>query len=227
MNLCVIPARGGSKRIPRKNIKLFAGKPIIAYPIQAAQKSGLFKRIIVSTDDEEVAKVSRVLGAEVPFQRPAELADDHTPTVPVVAHAIRELEISGEKYTYVCCIYPCAPFLNCEDLKKALLLLKQGRADYCFPVGEYHSPIQRSLKMGEDGRLAPFFSKFEISRTQDLERAFHDAGQFYWGKKQAWLKNPHIHKSALGLPIPWLRVSDIDTSEDWQRAEHLFELQND
>jgi len=227
VNLCVIPARGGSKRIPRKNIKTFAGKPIIAYAIEAARKSDLFSRIIVSTDDEEVAKVSRVLGAEAPFQRPADLADDHTPTVPVIAHAIRELEMSGESYSYVCCIYPCVPFLDCEDLKNALSLLRQGNADYCFPVGEYHSPIQRSLKMGEDGRLAPFFSEFEMSRTQDLDRAFHDAGQFYWGKKQAWLTNPNIHKSGLGFLVPWFKISDIDTSEDWQRAEHLFKLRNE
>ena len=200
---------------------------MIAYAIEAAQKSGLFKRIIVSTDDKEVAKVSRVLGAEAPFQRPADLADDHTPTVPVIAHAIRELEMSGESYSYVCCIYPCVPFLDCEDLKNALSLLKQGRADYCFPVGEYHSPIQRSLKMSEDGRLAPFFSEFEISRTQDLERAFHDAGQFYWGKKQAWLTNPNVHKSSLGFPVPWFKVSDIDTLIEWQRAERLFHLQNE
>ena len=195
---------------------------MIAYAIEAAQKSGLFSRIIVSTDDEEVAKVSRVLGAEAPFQRPADLADDHTPTVPVIAHAIRELEMSGESYSYVCCIYPCVPFLDCEDLKNALSLLKQGSADYCFPLGEYHSPIQRSLKMSEDGRLAPFFSEFEMSRTQDLERAYYDAGQFYWGSKVAWLEQKNVHSSALGLLIPHLRAVDIDTLHDWKRAEVLL-----
>ena len=125
MNLCVIPARGGSKRIPRKNIRVFAGKPMIAYAIQAAQKSGLFSRIVVSTDDEEVTKISREIGAEVPFLRPNELSDDHTPTVPVIAHAIRELEANGGNMSYVCCIYPCVPFIEEEDLKKALLLLEQ------------------------------------------------------------------------------------------------------
>lgn len=226
MNLCVIPARGGSKRIPRKNIRPFAGKPMIAYAIHAAQKSGLFSKIIVSTDDAEVSKVSQKHGAEVPFLRPAELADDHTPTVPVVAHAIRELESRGDRYDYVCCLYPCVPFLEGKDLINGLLLLKQGSIDYCFPVGEYHSPIQRALKMGQDSRLAPFFSEFEMTRTQDLEKAYHDAGQFYWGKKRAWLTNPNIHKSGVGFPVPWFKVLDIDTSEDWQRAEDLFQLKN-
>lgn len=203
---------------------------MIAYAIEAAQKSGLFKRIIVSTDDKEVAKVSRVLGAEAPFQRPADLADDHTPTVPVIAHAIRELEMSGESYSYVCCIYPCVPFLDCEDLKNALSLLRLGSADYCFPVGEYPSPIQRALKKGRGGQLVPFFPEFELTRTQDLERAFYDAGQFYWGSKVAWLEQKNVHSSALGLLIPHLRAVDIDTLQDWERAEVLLrttqEIQN-
>ena len=227
MNLCVIPARGGSKRIPRKNIRPFAGKPMIAYAIQAAQTSGLFSKIVVSTDDAEVSEVSQKHGAEVPFLRPVELADDHTPTVPVIAHAIRELESRGDKYDYVCCIYPCVPFLEGKDLLNGLLLLQKGSTDYCFPVGEYHSTIQRALKMGQDGRLAPFFPEFEMSRTQDLPRAYYDAGQFYWGKKQAWLTNPHIHKSGVGFPVPWFKVSDIDSPEDWQRAEDLYHSQND
>lgn len=200
---------------------------MLSYAIHAAQKSELFSQIIVSTDDAEVSEVSQKHGAEVPFLRPAELADDHTPTVPVVAHAIQEMELVGKTYSYVCCIYPCVPFLESKLLISGLALLKQGSADYCFPVGEYSSPIQRALKMGQDGRLIPFFPEFETARSQDLEKAYHDAGQFYWGRKQAWLTNPYIHKSGLGLPIPWFKVSDIDTSEDWQRAEHLFKLQND
>jgi pseudaminic acid cytidylyltransferase len=218
----VIPARGGSKRIPRKNIKDFKGKPMIAYAIEAAKESHLFSRIIVSTDDLEVSEISQRYGAEIPFLRPAELADDHTPTVPVVAHAIHELESRGDRYDYVCCLYPCVPFLEGKDLINGLLLLKQGSTDYCFSVGEYYSPIQRALKMSKDGRLSPFFPEFELSRTQDLERAYHDAGQFYWGKKHAWLTNPHIHKTGVGFPVPWLKASDIDTSEDWARAELMF-----
>lgn len=227
MNLCVIPARGGSKRIPRKNIRPFAGKPMIAYAIHAAQKSELFSKIIVSTDDAEVSEVSQKHGAEVPFLRPTELADDHTPTVPVIAHAIRELESRGDRYKYVCCIYPCVPFLKGKDLKNAHKLFIRKEVDYCFPVTEYPSPIQRALKMDKDGRLAPFFPEFELSRTQDLNRAYHDAGQFYFGKKEAWLTNPHIHKSGVGFTVPWFKASDIDTSEDWQRTEDIFHRKND
>ncbi len=224
MNLCVIPARGGSKRIPRKNIRVFAGKPMIAYAIQAAQKSGLFSRIVVSTDDEEVTKISREIGAEVPFLRPNELSDDHTPTVPVIAHAIRELEANGGNMSYVCCIYPCVPFIEEEDLKKALLLLEQGNSEYSFPVAEYPSPIQRALKLGLGNQVSPFYPKFELSRTQDLERAYHDVGQFYWGSKKAWLTNPKIHTHGLGCVIPSWRVADIDNPEDWLRAEQLYKI---
>lgn len=197
---------------------------MIAYAIEAAKESRLFSRIIVSTDDLEVSKISQRYGAEIPFLRPAELADDHTPTVPVVAHAIHELESRGDRYNFVCCIYPCVPFLECDDLKNAHNLVIKRDADYCFPVAEYPSPIQRALKMDQNARLSPFFPEFELSRTQDLERAYHDAGQFYWGKKQAWLSNLGIHKTGVGFPVPWFKVSDIDTSEDWQRAEDLLKL---
>lgn len=224
MNLCVIPARGGSKRIPRKNIRVFAGKPMIAYAIQAAQKSGLFGRIVVSTDDEEVAKISREVGAEVPFLRPNELSDDHTPTVPVIAHAIRVLEANGETLRYVCCIYPCVPFIEETDLKKTLSLLEQGNSEYSFPVAEYPSPIQRALKLGLGNQISPFYPKYELSRTQDLERAYHDVGQFYWGSKKAWLTNPKIHTHSLGCVIPSWRVADIDNPEDWLRAEQLYKI---
>jgi N-acylneuraminate cytidylyltransferase len=224
MNLCVIPARGGSKRIPRKNIRVFAGKPMIAYAIQAAQKSGLFGRIVVSTDDEEVAKITREIGAEVPFLRPNELSDDHTPTVPVIAHAIRALEANGENLRYVCCIYPCVPFIEETDLKKTLSLLEQGNSEYSFPVAEFPSPIQRALKLGLGNQVSPFYPRFELSRTQDLERAYHDVGQFYWGSKKAWLTNPKIHTHSLGCVIPSWRVADIDNPEDWLRAEQLYKF---
>lgn len=222
MNLCVIPARGGSKRIPRKNIRVFAGKPMIAYAIQAAQKSGLFSRIVVSTDDEEVAKISCKIGAEVPFLRPTELSDDHTPTVPVIAHAIQALERNGGELSYVCCIYPCVPFIKEKDLKKAFSLLEQGNSEYSFPVTEYPSPIQRALKLGLGDQVSPFYPEFELSRTQDLQKAYHDAGQFYWGRKKAWLNNRRIHSSAVGLEIPRFRALDIDTLDDWKKAEALI-----
>jgi len=226
MNLCVIPARGGSKRIPRKNIRTFAGKPMIAYAIEVAQKSGLFSRIVVSTDDEEVAKISLKIGAEVPFRRPTELSDDHTPTVPVIAHAIRAIEPNGSNLGYVCCIYPCVPFMEETDLKKALSLLESGNAEYSFPVAEYPSPVQRALKLGSENQVSPFYPEFELFRTQDLERTYYDAGQFYWGRKKAWLDNRQIHSSAVGLEIPRFRAVDIDTQGDWQKAETLIGISN-
>ena len=197
---------------------------MIAYAIQAAQRSGLFSRIIVSTDDEEVRKVSLEFGAEVPFMRPPELADDYTPTVPVIAHAIRTLEANGGNMTYVCCIYPCVPFIEEKDLKKAFSLLEQGNSEYSFPVTEYPSPIQRALKLGLGDQVSPFYPEFELSRTQDLQRAYHDAGQFYWGRKKAWLTNPKIHNHSLGCVIPSWRVADIDKTEDWLRAEQLYKI---
>jgi pseudaminic acid cytidylyltransferase len=223
MRLAVIPARGGSKRIPRKNILPFAGKPMIAYAITAARDSGLFDHIVVSTDDPEIAAIAAESGAEVPFTRPAALADDHTPTVPVVAHAITACEALGWHAEHICCIYPGVPFLAVADLTEALSLLQQHQADYCFPVTEFPAAIQRALQRGGDGRLVPFQPEFELVRTQDLEAAYHDAGQFYWGTRRAWLTNPRIHSSAIGLAIPNWRVIDIDTPDDWQRAELIHQ----
>jgi pseudaminic acid cytidylyltransferase len=199
---------------------------MIAYAIRAAQRSGLFSRIIVSTDDEEVRKVSLEFGAEVPFMRPPELADDYTPTVPVIAHAIRTLGETGSNLTYVCCIYPCVPFIEETDLKKALSLLEQANSEYSFPVSEYPAPIQRALKLGLGDQVIPIFPEFELSRTQDLEKTYHDAGQFYWGRKKAWLTNQRVHSSAVGLEIPRCRVVDIDTHEDWEKAEALMSIRN-
>lgn len=222
MNFCVIPARGGSKRIPRKNIRTFAGRPLIAYAIAAARQCGLFERIVVSTDDAEIAEIARSEGAEVPFVRPADLADDHTPTVPVIAHAIRACLSNGWEADCVCCLYAGVPFIELADLTGALTLLEQSGADYCFPVTEYSSPVQRALVRIDDGRMTPFFPEFELVRTQDLKHAYHDAGQFYWGRKDAWLNNSRIHSSGIGYPIPQWRVVDIDTEEDWARAQALY-----
>jgi pseudaminic acid cytidylyltransferase len=207
MNLAVIPARGGSKRIPRKNIRHFAGKPMIAHAITAALASGLFCNVIVSTDDEEIGRIAREWGAETPFVRPIELADDHTPTVPVVAHAILAYEETiGGKVDNVCCIYPGVPFIEIKDLKDACELLNSSDADYCFPVAEFPSAIQRAMKRDENGHMIPFHPQYELFRTQDLEKAYFDAGQFYWGSRHAWLTNPRIHSRATGFPIPSRRV---------------------
>jgi pseudaminic acid cytidylyltransferase len=221
VNIAIIPARGGSKRIPRKNIKAFAGKPMIAYAIEAAQASGLFEHVLVSTDDAEIQNIANDWGAETPFVRSAELANDFTATVPVIAHAINACEELGWEFSKVCCIYPCVPFLEIGDLKGAMAKLENKPVDYCFPVAEFPSAIERALKLASDGLVAPFYPEHELIRTQDLEPAYYDAGQFYWGSKHAWLQNSNIHSSGVGYEIPNWRVVDIDTPADWIRAERL------
>jgi pseudaminic acid cytidylyltransferase len=221
MRLAVIPARGGSKRIPRKNIKLFDGKPIIAFAIDAAKQSGLFQHIVVSTDDEEISRIALELGAEIPFIRPPELADDFTPTTPVIAHAITACRGLGWEMDYVCCIYPTVPFIQAEDLKRSLDLLKKCKADYSFPVTEFPSAIQRAMRRLPDGQMQPFFPEYELTRTQDLEPAYYDAGQFYWGQTNSWLCHKKIHSNGVGFSMPSWKVADIDTPSDWERAEIL------
>ena len=226
MNIAIIPARGGSKRIPRKNIKEFCGKPMIAYAITAAKESGLFEHIIVSTDDEEIAQIARACGAKAPFVRPTELANDYAATVPVIAHGIEICRTLGWTFEQVCCIYPGVPFIQIDDLRGALERMNHSDADYCFPVTEYPSAIQRALKLLSNGKMQPFFPEFELTRTQESEPVYYDAGQFYWGKAEAWLKNPKIHSSGLGYVIPNWRVVDIDTPDDWQRAELIYHALN-
>ncbi|MBK6850100.1 MAG: pseudaminic acid cytidylyltransferase [Burkholderiales bacterium] len=221
-DIAVIPARGGSKRIPRKNIKDFAGKPMLAYAIEAAQLSGCFTRIIVSTDDAEIARVAYDLGAEVPFVRPPDLADDHTPTVPVIAHALRACTQQGDSSVRrACCIYPGVPFLVASDIQAAANLLGDEPNTYVFPVCDYPSPIQRALRLVGGGRLSAMHPQYTQTRTQDLEPAVHDAGQFYYGSVDAWLRGLNLHAHGVGLHIPHWRVVDIDTPEDWKRAELL------
>lgn len=223
MRVAVIPARGGSKRIPRKNIKPFCGKPIIAWSIEAAQDSGCFDRIIVSTDDQEIADISRDCGAEVPFMRPRELADDHTGTIAVVAHAINWLQQHGGAPTEVCCIYATAPFLRAVDLKRGLEVLRNSGSDYAFSVTRYASPIQRAIRITEDGRVAMFNPEKFNMRSQDLEEAYHDAAQFYWGRVQSWLVGkPIFSEGAAPVTLPRHLVEDIDTPDDWVRAELMF-----
>lgn len=227
MKLAVIPARGGSKRIPRKNIREFAGKPMIAHAIDAALRCGLFDHVLVSTDDDEIASIAIAHGAEVPFRRPEELADDHTPTVPVIAHAIQACQNMGWPVTHACCIYPGVPFISVEDISAAHALLEECEAAYSFPVTEFPSAIQRALRRLPDGRMQPFYPEYELTRSQDLEPAYHDVGQFYWGRSDAWLTNNRIHGSGVGLPIPNWRVVDIDTPADWERAELLYKAFNE
>lgn len=221
MNLAVIPARGGSKRIPRKNIREFCGKPIIAWSIQAALESGCFDRVVVSTDDEEIASVAVACGAEAPFLRPGELSDDHTGTGPVVAHAADACALDDADLA--CCIYATAPFVTPADLRRGREVLESTGAEYALSVTSYAFPIQRAVRLREDGRLEMLHPEHFQSRSQDLEEAWHDAGQFYWGLARAWRAGTPIFSSdAAPVPLPRHRVQDIDTLEDWTRAELMF-----
>lgn len=224
MNIAIIPARGGSKRIPRKNIREFAGKPMIAYAIEAAKECGLFDHVVVSTDDDEIAQVAKKFGAEIPFMRPAALADDYAGTMPVIAHAIEACRAIGWQIERVCCIYPAVPLIQTQDLRDALSLLERDEADYAFTVTAFPSAIQRALRCLPDGRMQPFYPEFTNTRTQDLEPTYYDAGQFYWGKVDAWLSCVSPHQAGKGLVIPEWRVVDIDTPDDWTRAEMIFQL---
>ena len=220
MRVAIIPARGGSKRIPRKNIKDFAGKPIIAYSIGAAQESGLFDRIIITTDDEEIADVARSFGAEVPFMRPPELSDDHTATIPVIAHAIQTLQANGEVIEMACCIYATAPFVRHEDITSAYNALITQHKHYAFPVTTFPFPIWRGVKRDDEGNIEMFWPEHFITRSQDLEEAYHDVGQFYWGTADAWLEGkPIFSDAATTIVLPRHLVQDIDTPEDWFRAQ--------
>lgn len=227
--IAVIPARGGSKRIPHKNIKAFCGKPMLAYSIEAAIRSQLFDRIIVSTDDKEIAEVAGQYGAEVPFERPPELSDDHTPTLPVIRHAIKSIEAQQQsKLDQVCCIYATAPFLTAPDLVKGYDCLS-GKAslDFAFSVTNYAFPIQRALYVDSAAdTVKMFYPEHANTRSQNLKEAYHDAGQFYWGRRDAFMDCDHIF-SALASPVVLSRmqVQDIDTPEDWDCAEQLYRLQ--
>lgn len=223
MRLAVIPARGGSKRIPRKNIMPFGGRPMVAWSIVAARQSGLFDRVIVSTDDTEIAEVARDHGADVPFMRPANLSDDHTGTGPVIAHAVDWQNAHGEPAEVVCCVYATAPFIESADLRRGLDILHDSGADFAFSVTSYAAPIQRALRVREDGRIEMFDPSQFNRRSQDLEEAWHDAGQFYWGRAEAWLSGkPLFGPHAAPVVLPRYRVQDIDTPEDWERAELLL-----
>ncbi|MGL4508409.1 MAG: pseudaminic acid cytidylyltransferase [Aeromonas sobria] len=225
MAIAIIPARGGSKRIPRKNIRPFCGQPMLAYAIQAAQKSGCFSKVVVSTDDEEIAEVARQLGAEVPFLRPASLADDHTGTTPVVIDTIQRLDQLGIKTEHYCCIYATVPLIQADDLKTAYQRLIASLAPFVYTVAEFGFPIQRAVRMDEQGRVTPFWPEQMAKRSQDLEPAYQDAGQFYWGTRAAWLDGiSPIGGEGIGHILPRYRVVDIDTPEDWHLAERLYQV---
>ena len=219
--VAIIPARGGSQRIPRKNIKLFNGEPMIAHSIRAALASGVFDQVVVSTDDEEIADVARAYGADVPFMRPADLADAFTGTTEVIQHALSALD---RPFDYACCIYATAPLLQARYLRRGLEALDAAAAkSYAFSVCSFGFPVQRALLIDSDGSLSAMHPEFRSVRSQDLPVAYQDAGQFYWGRSDAWLRGDTVF-SELSLPVilPRHLVQDIDSPEDWLRAEYLY-----
>ncbi|MES1932236.1 acylneuraminate cytidylyltransferase [Salinisphaera shabanensis T35B1] len=196
---------------------------MIAWSILAAIESGCFDRIIVSTDDDEIAEVAERYGAEVPFRRPPELADDYAGTVPVIAHAIERLRANGDSPENVCCVYATAPLLQPSDIRKGREALEINAADYAFSVTNYAFPIQRALRLDRKGRVGMFFPEYANARSQDLEESWHDAGQFYWGRSESWAASkPIMTAAAIPIFLPRDRVQDIDTPEDWRRAEAQF-----
>ncbi len=222
--VAIIPARGGSKRIPRKNIKDFHGKPLIAYSIEVALKSGLFDKVIVSTDDEEIASIAKIYGAEIPFLRPKELADDFTGTGDVIKHTLNFLKENGEYYDYACTIYATAPLLQKKYLIEGFEKIKNSNAKMVFSVTSMPFPIQRTFKIDKNGRCKMFTPEHFMARSQDLEEAYQDAGQFYFENLNKDFTDIPFGKESIPIILPRHFVQDIDTLEDWERAELLYKL---
>ena len=221
--IAIIPARGGSKRIPRKNIRPFLGRPMIGYPIAVLQETGLFDRIVVSTDDREIARVAKNFGVEAPFLRPPELSDDYTGTGPVVAHAIEWLIAGGDNPDYVCCVYATSPLLQADYVRLGWEKLHGSDKQFAFSVTSFPFPVLRALRLTEQGGVAPLFPEYIPCRSQDLEPSYHDAGQFYWGRPQAFLDAiPMFSDAAIPVILPRHLVQDIDEEEDWMQAEQMY-----
>tara|TARA_B110000211_G_C14083019_1_gene555446 strand:+ start:1108 stop:1794 length:687 start_codon:yes stop_codon:yes gene_type:complete len=225
MNIAIIPARGGSKRIPRKNIKEFHGKPMIAYSIEAAVNSQCFDKIIVSTDDAEIAEIAIKHGAEVPFIRPDNISDDYATTLDVIKHAVEFTESQNWAVKNVCCIYATAPFLIPEFIQRGFIELTSANIDYAFSATSFPFPIQRALRLNDEQCVEMFQPEHFNTRSQDLEEAYHDAGQFYWGTAEAFIEKKAIFGSnSKAILLPRKRVQDIDTPEDWDLAEALYRV---
>ncbi|APC15349.1 pseudaminic acid cytidylyltransferase [Pseudomonas frederiksbergensis] len=222
--IAIIPARGGSKRIPRKNLKLFHGEPMIAHSIRVALESGLFDEVIVSTEDEEIAALARTLGAQVPFMRPAELADDFTGTAAVIVHALETMQKLGRFFDQACCIYATAPLLQQRYLRQgAESLALHPEKSFAFSVCDFGFPVQRALTLNPQGALTPLYPEYRNTRSQDLPTAYQDAGQFYWGRSEAWLQGTVLYsEQSVPVMLPRHLVQDIDTEEDWVRAQYLY-----
>ena len=226
--ICVIPARGGSKRLPRKNVRPFRGQPMIAWSIQAALHSGCFDQVVVSTDDHEIADIAREYGASIPFLRPPALADDFASTTDVVVHAIEELASRDYSPSLICCLYATAPFVRPEDLRSGhTLWLAQEPLRPVFTATTYSFPIQRAFVMSVDGYAEMLQPDCYQMRSQDLPEAYHDAGQFYWADHTQWMGKPQFSRGTVPLILPRWRVQDVDTAEDWRQAELLHQLLDD
>lgn len=227
MRIAVIPARGGSKRIPKKNIKDFSGRPIISYPIKAALEAKIFDHVIVSTDSDDIAKIAKETGAEVPFFRPLELADDITPTAPVLIHSINWVKKNWGNVEYACCIYPTTPFLRTEYLLKGYELIVNKNASAAFSVTTFPFTIFRALRINDNGSIGMYWPEYELTRSQDLPEAYHDAGQFYWVNAEKFLETQKLYaKDSIPVILPRFMVQDIDTPEDWINAEYMYKAIN-
>jgi len=219
MKIAIITARGGSKRIPKKNIKSFNGKPIIAYSIQAALNSGLFDEVMVSTDDDEIIQFAKQYGASVPFVRSAKTSDDYATTADVLNEVLQTHKQQGKEFEYACCIYPTAPFVTPQKLIEAFKKLEEINADCALPVTKFSFPIWRSFRM-ESGKVTYNWPEFAPKRSQDLPPAYHDCGQFYFFKTSVFLETGKlITENTIGIEVPESEVQDIDNEEDWKIAE--------
>jgi N-acylneuraminate cytidylyltransferase len=224
-NLCIIPARGGSKRIPRKNIKSFCGKPIIAYSIEAALKSNLFDEVMVSTDDEEIAAIAIQYGAKVPFMRSTKNADDYAGTVDVLLEVLTEYEKQNTTFNNVCCIYPTAPFVSPDRLSEAYKMLNEKQYDSVFPICAFSFPILRALQLTNNNKVSMIWPENMTKRSQDLVPAYHDAGQFYWCKTLSLTTDRKLYTDNSGaIVLNETEVQDIDNESDWLIAEMKFKL---
>lgn len=224
--IAIIPARGGSKRIPRKNIKLFGGVPIISYPIQELIKSEIFESIYVSTDDSEIAEIAKYYGANVLSLRSKKLADEVTTTVEVIQAAVIEYGFGKQKTRQICCVYPTTPFLNRQDVQQGLQILQEGNWEYVISVNKLNFLPQRTFMLDPNKRVKLNSEQFENKRTQDIDPSYRDAAQFYWGQASSWLAClPIFSSNSTVIEIVGESAFDIDTMEDWDRAENLFKLQ--
>jgi N-acylneuraminate cytidylyltransferase len=226
MKIAVIPARFGSKRIKKKNIKIFFSKPMIVWVIEKLKKNNFFDKIVVSSDSDDILNVVKKTKCIFAIKRPKSLSGDHIGVQPVIKHAISKIKKNNSNFQYICCIYPCNPFLDIDDLKKSFKRFKNNKEKFLFSIAEYSHPIQRAIKLKKDFSTSSYFRGSFNKRTQDLKKSYYDAGQFCWGTTKLWEGKKNIHNLGVGFKVPFWRVVDIDTFHDWKRAELLFKILN-